>query len=284
MQAALEAMALEIGPTVKVALWDKAETVPAVPTVPIVVVVGCQFAEHDESTYWRLAARLLETADMIFRKEDVSWVIEVKEARDFPEAYRSLVRRTKPNELSPALVYVPHHGSRDALLNEKSFARTLSLLKAFRFQDRERRTEQNAPDPKPLEAARARREQLLKDVEWLDAGQVHEQQTGANPNAPGSNNTASRLRRRGELLGAWNGREYLHPAFQFDPKTGRVMPEMKDLIALLPKDRGGWRQTFWLFQPHALLDGKRPADVFGAQPGSVIDAARSTFAPDSTNW
>src|SRR5581483_6700428 len=107
MQAALEAMALEIGPTVKVALWDKAETVPAVPTVPIVVVVGCQFAEHDESTYWRLAARLLETADMIFRKEDVSWVIEVKEARDFPEAYRSLVRRTKPNELSPALVNVP---------------------------------------------------------------------------------------------------------------------------------------------------------------------------------
>jgi hypothetical protein len=277
---ALEAMALEIGPTVKVALLGDAESVPEVPPGPAVVVLG----KFDEAVYSHLAERLSETADIIFRKEHVSWVIEVKNLRDFSEAYRTLVSRAKPNELSPALLYVPHHGSRDALLNERSFARAISLLKEFRSWRTWRSSERKASDSKALEAARARREQLLKDVKWLNAGDVHQQQTGGDPNAAGSNNTASRLRRRGDLLGAWNGREYLHPIFQFDPKTGRVMPEVKELLELLPKDRGGWRQVFWLFQPHALLDCKCPADVFPTDPHAVIEAARSTFASAGTNW
>lgn len=135
-----------------------------------------------------------------------------------------------------------------------------------------------------LEVTRERRKQLLKIVGWLNAGQLHQQQAGADPNASGLNKTASRLRSRGELLGAWDGREYLHPVFQFDPETGRVMREMKDLIQLLPKDRSGWRQVFWLFQPHALLDGKCPADLFPTDPHAVIETARRTFALAGTNW
>ena len=134
-----------------------------------------------------------------------------------------------------------------------------------------------------LEAARQRRAQLLKDEHWLNSGDVHLQQ-GGSPSAPGANNTASRLRRKGELLGAWDGHEYQHPAFQFDQRTGRVMPEMRELLEILPKEQSGWRQVFWLFQPHALLDGERPADVFQDQPQSVIGAAHSTFAPVNTNW
>jgi hypothetical protein len=137
---------------------------------------------------------------------------------------------------------------------------------------------------KALEATRERREQLLKIVEWLNAGQMHQQHAGADQNASGLNNTTGRLRGRRELLGAWDGREYLHPAFQFDRETGQVMREMKDLIQLLPKDRSGWRQMFWLFQPHALLDGKCPADLFPTDPHAVIEAARSTFASAGTNW
>lgn len=33
--------------------------------------------------------------------------------------------------------------------------------------------------------------------------------------------------------------------------------EMSDLLKILPADRSGWRRTFWLYQAHALLDGKR---------------------------
>jgi hypothetical protein len=134
-----------------------------------------------------------------------------------------------------------------------------------------------------LQLARERRAQLLVDEKWLDAPTVHIQQ-GGKPNSQGINNTASRLRRRGELLGAWNGREFLHPAFQFNSDTGRLAEEMKPLLESLPKDRSGWRQVFWLFQAHGKLNGRRPADVFASDPKNVIDAARSDFEISDERW
>jgi len=287
-QAALEAIELEIGPIPRMALLERAAEVPEVPKGPAVLVIDIKLPEtpgHEVAAF-RTAERLLEVVNILIRHEHPQWLIEVHEPQEFAAAYRKLLCHAKPNEASPALVYVPFHDAweRRSLLDE-SLSRARSMLKMF-YRERSVVThaETGSSDTKPLEAARARRVQLLKEVEWLNAGEVHEQQTGGDPNAPGANNTASRLRRRGELLGAWDGREYLHPTFQFDRRTGQLMPEMKDLIELLPKDRGGWRQTFWLFQPHALLDGKRPADVFPTDPHAVIEAARNTFVPGNTNW
>jgi hypothetical protein len=134
-----------------------------------------------------------------------------------------------------------------------------------------------------LQFARERRDQLLVSETWIDAPTVHMQQ-GGKSDSQGINNTASRLRRRGELLGAWNGREFLHPTFQFQPDTGRLMPEMKTLLDILPKDRSGWRQALWLFQRHGQLDSKRPADVFQKDPEAVINAARSDFELNDERW
>ncbi|MEA3180941.1 MAG: hypothetical protein QOI59_4464 [Gammaproteobacteria bacterium] len=134
-----------------------------------------------------------------------------------------------------------------------------------------------------LQLARERRSQLLAQEKWIDAPAVHLQQ-GGRPDSQGVNNTASRLRRGGELLGAWNGREYLHPTFQFRRDSGLLMPEMKVLLGLLPADRSGWRQAFWLFQPHAQLGGSRPADVFPKDPKAVIEAARSDFEISDERW
>jgi len=270
------------------ALLEHPAEVPEVPRGPAVVVIDMQLPEmtgYELTAHFRPAQRLLEAVNILIRHEHASWIIEVHEPQEFAAGYRELLHHAKPNEASAALFYVPHHARERPKLLDESLSRARLMLKMF-YRERSAVThaETDSSDTKPLEAARARRTQLLKEVKWLDAGQVHEQQTGGDPNVPGANNTASRLRRRGELLGAWDGREYLHPAFQFDRRTGQVMPEMKDLIELLPKDRGGWRQTFWLFQPHALLDGKRPADVFPTDPHAVIEAARSTFAPGNTNW
>lgn len=146
---------------------------------------------------------------------------------------------------------------------------------------------QSAPpevdDGEPLHLARQRRDQLLEEEKWFDAPQVHIQH-GGKAGAQGVNNTASRARRAGGLLGAWGGREYLHPQFQFDARTGRLMPEMKKLLQLLPQDRSGWRQTFWLFQKHGQLNGQRPADIFQKDPAAVIQAARSDFVLDDERW
>jgi CheY-like chemotaxis protein len=140
-----------------------------------------------------------------------------------------------------------------------------------------------ADSERQLQLARERRDQLLRDEKWIDAPAVHVQQ-GGRADSQGINNTASRLRRGGELLGAWNGREFLHPTFQFQPDTGRLMPEMKTLLSVLPKDRSGWRQALWLFQRHGQLDGKRPADVFQKDPDAVIKAARSDFELNDERW
>ena len=63
-----------------------------------------------------------------------------------------------------------------------------------------------------LEAARQRRAQLLRDAHWLNADAVYLQQ-GGSLSAPGANNTASRLRRKGELLGAWMDTNNSTPRF-----------------------------------------------------------------------
>ena len=74
------------------------------------------------------------------------------------------------------------------------------------------------------------------------------------------------------------------PTFQFQLDTGRLMPEMSTHLSILPRDRSGWRQALWLFQPHGQLEGKRPADVFQKDPKAVIEAARSDFEINDERW
>jgi hypothetical protein len=266
---------LEIGAFPKMVYMGEVPEVPVIPQGPAVLTldVGLPGVRH------RQFGRLGDTVNALIRHESVPGIIQVREPENFAWAYHELL-----DSKTSALLYMP-----DELLHE-GLARARSMLERLGYQPSEDAAPEShspvvtAPVATALEAARQRRAQLLEDEHWLDGGQVHYQQQGSDPSAPGANNTASRLRRKGELLGAWDGREYLHPAFQFDHETGRVMPEMKELLEILPKDRSGWRQAFWLFQPHALLDGRRPADAFQADPQSVIEAANSTFAPGNTNW
>jgi hypothetical protein len=288
---ALQAISLEISRAPKVALLEDPAEVPTIPEGQAVVLIDLELPDFSVLP-GRPVGRFMEAVAALIRHESVPWLIEVHEPEDFARAYRSVLDGIKSNQASPLLLYAPHHGSgRHFQLSYEVLSRTRSMLEllGYRTPDETQRETNSCDttlpsDTTPLELARRRRAQLLEEEHWLDAGKVHQQQQGGDPSAPGANNTSSRLRRRGELLGAWDGREYMHAAFQFDHKTGRLMPEMKELLEILPKDRGGWRQTFWLFQPHALLDGKRPADVFCEDPALVIEAARSTFTPGNTNW
>ncbi|WP_321813132.1 MULTISPECIES: hypothetical protein [unclassified Paraburkholderia] len=100
----------------------------------------------------------------------------------------------------------------------------------------------------------------------------------------GSNTTHARA--TGILLGVWSEHlpGFVYPDFQFD-HAGAIREEIVELLAVLPRenDEGGWRRAFWLYSPHALLDGQTPADVFPGAPTRVIMIAQEEFqsAPDA---
>lgn len=101
--------------------------------------------------------------------------------------------------------------------------------------------------------------------------------------------SAARLRSNRALFGVWVAQEraFRYPDVQFDAQ-GNIRPEVADLLKVLPdedEDRGGWRRAFWLYSPHALLDGRTPAEVFQSRPQLVVDVARREFTDDGdASW
>jgi hypothetical protein len=133
----------------------------------------------------------------------------------------------------------------------------------------------------PHQAAIDFRNELLAKG-WPDGKRVAEMagtSVGKNPSQ-----YAARLRSNGSLLGVWDApeRTFRHPDFQFD-KHGQLRPEVGELLKLLPgadADRGGWRRAFWLYSPHARLDGESPAETFARDAQRVIDVAKREFQGD----
>ncbi|WP_322069480.1 hypothetical protein [Paraburkholderia bannensis] len=108
----------------------------------------------------------------------------------------------------------------------------------------------------------------------------------ANKKSPEGGSYTTYARATGILLGVWSERlpGFVYPDFQFD-RAGAIKEEIVELLAVLPRDNdeGGWRRAFWLYSPHALLDGQTPADVFPGEPTRVIMIAKEEFqgAPDA---
>lgn len=124
------------------------------------------------------------------------------------------------------------------------------------------------------EVARRRQDEILATEDLLDDAAVR-LALNADPRE---------LRRAGLLLAVWDGKRYLYPAVQIDRETRQLRPRATELFDLLPKDPSGWQQALWLYQPHATLCGKTPAEVFPKDPGEAIKAARRSFQPGDTNW
>ena len=136
----------------------------------------------------------------------------------------------------------------------------------------------------PTDVAAAFRDELL-DRAWPDA--VGVDSSVHNALMPtGATTVADGLRTQRKLLGVWSPRSntFVFPDFQFD-ECGRPLPEVPELLTTLPAGNGGWRETFWLYSPHALLDGRSPAEVFAEDPRRVINVARIEFcASPGDHW
>ncbi|MEZ0603251.1 hypothetical protein ACAX43_14030 [Paraburkholderia sp. IW21] len=132
----------------------------------------------------------------------------------------------------------------------------------------------------PKDAALAFRDELLAN-RWPDDTRVAEL-----IGVPGGQDAVGHIRDlliSGALLGVWSDAQhrYVYPWFQFD-SNGALLPEISSLLENLPglDDGGGWRRAFWLYSPHALLDGGLPAEVFITDPIRVIEVARREFNRD----
>jgi hypothetical protein len=279
----LGAISVEVGRSPQVGFLEDASEVPPLSERPLLIAFQNESSRLVAASRSALG-RLFEVVAALKRHESAG-VVQIYGSEDYARVCRELVGSIASKRMEQVFLYSARRSPKLELIwSEDELTRTCSVLRGLLEEMADKVRINVAPASPALDAARRRRTELLVQESWLTGGQVHQQQQDGDPSSPGANNTASRLRRRGEILGAWNGREYLHPIFQFDRKTGRLMHEVKELLTLLPEDPSGWRQAFWLFQPHAELNNKRPADLFQKDPKAVIAAAQSTFAPANSNW
>jgi len=101
------------------------------------------------------------------------------------------------------------------------------------------------PEPAWLDQVRRNAELRQRFVEAhgaLTAEQVADM-TGST--ASNRRQTAHRLVKARRLFAVdWHG-TLVHPAFQFDPETGRVRPQIAEVLGLLPDGLRGWELASW---------------------------------------
>lgn len=101
------------------------------------------------------------------------------------------------------------------------------------------------------------RNRFLDEVESLTAAELarRSHSRSSNPSA-----LAYRWRTQGLVFGIPVRGEWLYPAFQFQPDSGRPRPIMAQVLRLLADRLGNWGTALWFTGPNGWLDGARPAD------------------------
>ncbi|WP_235650950.1 hypothetical protein [Stenotrophomonas maltophilia] len=128
-------------------------------------------------------------------------------------------------------------------------------------------------------------------VHWLSATQINAK---LGELSLSGRCTASRLRRDGELLGAYVMQPapgYRYPPWQLS-SDGWPVDFLWEILKVLRSDgpfsckqgdlhrSTGWGEIEWFLSGHALLDGISPAMALGIDPALVLRAARIEFESD----
>lgn len=147
-------------------------------------------------------------------------------------------------------------------------------------------TRQMASRHQPTPELHAAELQLVRDEQFLGmlagfrrSGGLNRAQDVSNWLEDGAHHKPETLKRwmaHNEVIHFdWHLRTWL-PMFQFDvaalaPRVavGLVLIELHDAF-------DNWAVAQWFAQPNSVLEGRNPAEVLGAEPGLVIEAARCT--------
>lgn len=136
----------------------------------------------------------------------------------------------------------------------------------------------DVPEPAWLDQARRNaelRRQFIQTHGGLTAEQVADT-TGSQ--AANRRQAAHRLAKDGKLFAVdWHG-TLVYPAFQFDPRTGYVRPQIAEILATLPDGLNGWELALWfddaVYDP-STSDYTVPLDV-------IDDVAALVLLADAT--
>lgn len=101
-------------------------------------------------------------------------------------------------------------------------------------------------------------------------------------NGRNTRDRASRLRRKGELLGVDVAGRVLYPAFQIDAARAALRPGVGEANQLLNALEDPWGVASWWLSPHGRLrDGQRPADLaLEGDTATLAAIATSAVAQD----
>ncbi|UXF74614.1 hypothetical protein K7574_21205 (plasmid) [Stenotrophomonas maltophilia] len=141
--------------------------------------------------------------------------------------------------------------------------------------------------PAETDASAAARREAIRG--WLTAFQAGVNIPGA-VGAPGQ--LAGRLAREGRLFRVWVSEEraYRYAPWQF-MQSGAPSPALPDVLALLRGSNGvaagertsGWEELEWFLAPHALAQGRTPAQLLATDPPAILKVAHADFDEGATH-
>ncbi|APP87259.1 hypothetical protein BI317_24665 (plasmid) [Xanthomonas hortorum pv. gardneri] len=144
--------------------------------------------------------------------------------------------------------------------------------------------------PAETAASAAARSEAIAD--WLTSQEAGVQLPGRSGSP---DQRASRLRRRGALFGVWvpERRAYRFAPWQF-LQSGQPSPVLPEILTLVRSRSGvaagertsGWEELEWFLAPHALADGRTPAELLATDPWAILKVAHADFdeGADDARW
>lgn len=125
------------------------------------------------------------------------------------------------------------------------------------------------PEPAWLDQARRNAQLRAQFIETHGALTAEQVADATGSQAANRRQTAHRLAKAGKLFAVdWHG-TLVYPAFQFDPDTGEVRPNIAEVLAALPDGMDGWELALWfddaVYDPDT-RDHTVPLDVIDDLP------------------
>ncbi|MEJ0034891.1 MAG: hypothetical protein WDO68_02185 [Gammaproteobacteria bacterium] len=115
------------------------------------------------------------------------------------------------------------------------------------------------------------RKQMLDKVGSYSSEEIA---AGAESTTSNASQYAADQRNAGKIFGVRFGQTWHYPKFQFDSRR-RPYAEMRDIVTALSPDDLGWDRIQWFLEPHKMLHGKTPLQVWSTDRKKIVEAANT---------